>query len=84
MDLSGYMKTPTGGTTGQILTKTDDGYNWADAPTSTTITGSTNKVSDTNTPESYTISGKNTSNTDTSGIVYSKDAVDNWLSWVDI
>ena len=30
--LNGKMKTPSGGTTGQILTKTSSGYGWANAP----------------------------------------------------
>lgn len=70
MDLSDYMKTPSGGTTGQILTKTDNGYDWANAPQSASVTVKDNVATIT----------AGTSSTD----VYNTTAIDNWLSWVDI
>ena len=69
MDLSGYMKTPTGGNTGQILTKTDDGYGWEDAP-------QTAQVSESNNIATITAGGTTT--------VYNTTAIDNWLSWNEI
>lgn len=70
MDLSDYMKTPKNGTTGQILTKTDNGYEWADAPQSASITVKDNVTTIT----------AGSSSTD----VYNTTVIDNWLSWVDI
>ena len=69
MDLSGYMKTPIGGTAGQILTKTNDGYGWEDAP-------QTAQVSESNNIATITAGGTTT--------VYNTTAIDNWLSWNEI
>ena len=70
MDLSGYMKTPTKGTTGQILTKTDNGYGWEDAPQTAEVSESDNVATIT--------AGDNSTK------VYNTTAIDNWLCWNEI
>ena len=70
MNLSDYMKTPKGGNTGQILTKTDNGYDWANAPQSASISEKDNVAT--------IIAGSTSTN------VYNTTAIDNWLSWNEI
>ena len=64
------MKTPQGGNTGQILTKTDNGYGWENAPQSASISEKDNVAT--------IIAGSTSTN------VYNTTAIDNWLSWNEI